>query len=475
MPREPPPPKPPPPPGPLLPRKPNPAAPLLPSPLHQVDGVGTGALEAAARYTSVDVDSLVTWPKGAPVPYSCLTSTFEAIAGTTKRLEIIEALTGCFRAILASHPADLLPAVYLCSNRVGPPHEGLELGVGESILIKVGVGGGGRGGAGVDGGASGPGHLSGPLNPGATPAPTELHCSAAPRTRQALAETTGRKEALIKKDYEDKGDLGAVAAASRSAQRLLSKPAPLTLAGVFKRFREIATASGAKSQERKRALIGKLLVSSTGEEPGWVGAAASGAGGGGGGQGFWGAAAAGAGRSAGGRRSSRCRERRRHTPADPASLPPHPLSIHSPSYIIRSLQGKLRIGLAEQSLLAALAHAVSLHQDGAKGGKLVLAERLAEAEATVKQVSGARRTQGLGPAPGGADAGQTGGAVRAATAPVFHRCSTVLVAPNLKTPHASPTPFPPPHPHPRSTASAPPLTSSCPRCWTTPSRSCRPT
>ena len=42
-----------------------------------------------------------------------------------------------FRAIIATTPEDLLPAVYLCTNRVGPSHEGLELGVGDSILMKV--------------------------------------------------------------------------------------------------------------------------------------------------------------------------------------------------------------------------------------------------------------------------------------------------------------------------------------------------
>lgn len=64
----------------------------------------------------------------------------QTIADTTKRLEIVGHLVAAFRAILATTPADLLPAVYLCVNRVAPAHMGVELGVGEATLIKVGPG-----------------------------------------------------------------------------------------------------------------------------------------------------------------------------------------------------------------------------------------------------------------------------------------------------------------------------------------------
>ena len=55
----------------------------------------------------------------------------------TKRLTIVHMLVNVFRAILATTPADLLPCVYMCVNRVAPAHEGVELGLGESSLIKV--------------------------------------------------------------------------------------------------------------------------------------------------------------------------------------------------------------------------------------------------------------------------------------------------------------------------------------------------
>lgn len=89
-------------------------------------------------------------------------------------------------------------------------------------------------------------------------------------TLQALAQATGRKEAIIKKEYEESGDLGVVAAQSRATQRTMFAQAALTIAGVFKTFKDIATAGGANSQERKRGLISKLLVASKGNEPGYI-------------------------------------------------------------------------------------------------------------------------------------------------------------------------------------------------------------
>lgn len=54
---------------------------------------------------------------------------------------ITRILIGAFRAVIASTPADLLPMIYLCTNRVAPAHVGLELGIGDATLIKVCCGG----------------------------------------------------------------------------------------------------------------------------------------------------------------------------------------------------------------------------------------------------------------------------------------------------------------------------------------------
>ncbi|XP_050947729.1 DNA ligase 1 isoform X2 [Cucumis melo] len=111
---------------------------------------------------------------------------------------------------------------------------------------------------------------------------------------KALSEAFGRTEAQVKKQYKELGDLGLVAKASRSSQSMMRKPDALTIAKVFDTFRLIAKESGKDSQEKKKNHIKSLLVAATDCEP---------------------------------------------------------------LYLIRLLQTKLRIGLAEQTLLAALGQA----------------------------------------------------------------------------------------------------------------------
>ena len=92
---------------------------------------------------------------------------------------------------------------------------------------------------------------------------------------------------------------------------------------VFKAFTEIARCEGAKSQDRKRGMIVKLLAAAKGGEAG---------------------------------------------------------------YVMRALQGKLRIGLAEQTVLVALAHAVVLQREGAAlvASHEAIADRLETAAQAVK-------------------------------------------------------------------------------------------
>ena len=258
-------------------------------------GAGDGAHAAAAKYESYDPlaaaagvwkarflaplsctgCSLRAHQVGQPVPFLFLAQTFEACSETTKRLEIGSALSNTLRSIIATTPEDLLPAVYLATCSLAPAHESVELGIGDATLIK------------------------------------------------ALAEATGRSEAGVKELYTQHGDLGIVAQTCRSTQRTMFPMPILTIRGVFAALREIAKTEGAKSSDRKRAFIKKMLVS--------------------------------------------CRE-------------------VEAGYVMRLLQGKLRIGLAQQTVVCALAHAALLQEAGADLNKEELADRLNAADNTLKQV-----------------------------------------------------------------------------------------
>ncbi|KAM9168528.1 DNA ligase 1 [Mergus octosetaceus] len=193
------------------------------------------------------------WGHGQSVPYLAVARTFERIEEASARLKIIETLSNFLRSVLALSPGELLPCLRLCLNRPGAASEGLELGIGESLLTR------------------------------------------------ALAQATGRQLAQIRSEAQDKGDLGLVAESSRCTQRTVLAPAPLSAAGVLGKLREMATMSGNASASKKIGIIKGLFVA--------------------------------------------CR----HSEA---------------RYLVRSLSGKLRIGLAEQSVLTALAHAVALTPPG---------------------------------------------------------------------------------------------------------------
>ncbi|KAE8222899.1 hypothetical protein CF319_g3978 [Tilletia indica] len=195
------------------------------------------------------------WKKDSPVPYRKLCEAFVEIEATTKRLAILDILTTFFRRVIENRPSELLQSVYLCINRLCPDYEGLELGLGESIIIK------------------------------------------------AIARSTGRKEADIKKDLTVHGDLGVVAINSRKNQPTMFKPKPLDIPSVFKTLKEIASMSGNKSQDRKIGAIMKLLTACVDQEP---------------------------------------------------------------KYLIRSLEGKLRIGLAERTVVLALGQAAVFSKLGNK-------------------------------------------------------------------------------------------------------------
>ena len=118
---------------------------------------------------------------------------------------------------------------------------------------------------------------------------------------KALGEATGRQPKDIKADYRELGDLGKVANKSRALQRTLFKAKALTVRNVHKSMLQIANMAGKDSGTQKKEKIKGLLVASQGVEA---------------------------------------------------------------QYIVRQLQGKMRNGLGEQTVLVALAHAVVQSKGG---------------------------------------------------------------------------------------------------------------
>lgn len=129
-------------------------------------------------------------------PYLALAKTFEAIEEISGRLRMIEMLANFFRSVILLSPNDLIACVYLSLNQLAPAYEGLELGIAETTLMKV------------------------------------------------IGQTTGRSMSQIKADAQSTGDLGIVAERSKSTQRMMFTPAPLTVESVFNKLKEIAKMSG---------------------------------------------------------------------------------------------------------------------------------------------------------------------------------------------------------------------------------------
>ncbi|TPX42474.1 hypothetical protein SeMB42_g05004 [Synchytrium endobioticum] len=141
---------------------------------------------------------------------------------------------------------------------------------------------------------------------------------------KAIAVATGRPVAKIKADLETVGDLGKVAQSSRSSQQTMFKPKPLTVSHVFNTLKEISEISGGNSQAKKIAKMNSMLVACNGPET---------------------------------------------------------------KYLVRSLEGKLRIGLAEQTVLVSLANAAVRHEVGDKNiSKESMDAACLEATGIIKQV-----------------------------------------------------------------------------------------
>ncbi|MEQ2175641.1 hypothetical protein GOODEAATRI_019952, partial [Goodea atripinnis] len=153
--------------------------------------------------------------------------------------------------------------------------------------------------------------------------------------RSVLLLSPGRHLDKIKAEAQEKGDLGLVAESSRSNQRTMFQPASLTAGGVFKKLKEIASMSGNSAMNKKIDIIKGLFVACRFSEARYI--------------------------------VSAYRVEQVET-SKKASVKP---VVDVLVLMGRSLAGKLRIGLAEQSVLSALSQAVCLTPPG-QGNHLLL-------------------------------------------------------------------------------------------------------
>ena len=249
-------------------------------------------IQATLKATSKD--PYPDWKPGEPVPYAALCTTFSLIEMTTKRLIIMAHCSLFLRQVLRLTPQDLLPTIQLMINKLAADYAGIELGIGESLIMK------------------------------------------------AIGESTGRSLQIIKADQAEIGDLGLVAAKSRSNQPTMFKPKPLTVRGVLDGLMGIATTSGDGAQARKVAGIKKILSA---------------------------ADTAHAGKGSKG-----------------IDITKDKGGASESKFIIRFLEGKLRLGLAEKTVLVSIAHAMVSHEVEKESKKPASSEKLAEGEAILKTV-----------------------------------------------------------------------------------------
>ena len=247
--------------------------------------------QVQSTLSSKTKDLYPDWKPGEPVPYAALCTTFSKIEMTTKRLEILAHCSLFLRQVMRLTPSDLLPTVMLMINKLAADYAGIELGIGESLIMK------------------------------------------------AISESTGRSLQHIKSDQQEIGDRGLVAAKSRSKQPTMFKPKPLTVAGVHKGLMAIATTTeGQGAQGRKVDGIKKLLSAADAHNAG------------------------------------------KHVDIDENKG-----GASEAKFIVRTLEGKLRLGLAEKTVVVALAQAIKFHEMSQKGEMPSTAD-LAEAEALLKTV-----------------------------------------------------------------------------------------
>lgn len=153
------------------------------------------------------------WTAGQPAPYLHLARTFDLVEREKGKIKTTAMLCNMFRSLLALSPDDVLPAVYLCTNKISPDHENMELNIGGSLVIS------------------------------------------------AMEESLGTSKSKIHEMYKTYGDLGDVAQECRQNQTLLAPPRPLSVQDVYSTLRKLSAISGGGSAGRRKILVLHLIRS----------------------------------------------------------------------------------------------------------------------------------------------------------------------------------------------------------------------
>jgi len=141
------------------------------------------------------------WQPGAAVPFVFLSRLYNLIEHENGRIKIINWLSYAFWQILAYTPSDLPAALFLSSDQLAPSYENHSLGFGGSTLVSL------------------------------------------------VSEITSVSRKQLHADHARLGDLGLIAAQYRLTQKLLFRPAPLTVTGVFATFHAMGEASRRDKKE----------------------------------------------------------------------------------------------------------------------------------------------------------------------------------------------------------------------------------
>ncbi|CRH02289.1 DNA ligase I, putative [Plasmodium relictum] len=159
--------------------------------------------------------------------FTFLTNTFNKIeelkgSGTGSKKNVSIILSNVFRVLIYYSPNDLIPAIYITLNKVAPDYLNVEAGVGEALILKT------------------------------------------------MSEAYSRTEASIKKDLQQIEDLGIIAENCSCKMRTIFPLPRLTIQSVFNELKNIPNLSGSNSQQKKREVIKKLLVSAKTSEAKYI-------------------------------------------------------------------------------------------------------------------------------------------------------------------------------------------------------------